>query len=468
MAGHAVTRIWRTTDSSRRIIPAAELLRINAGRNPAATQARIARQFIDINSRALSAYGIDAELTSARDGHIGISLATDSRIGALPLRSPSSGDVEHGLVIAPRFGWSGVGTMLSSTGAKVIPELPRLPMLPRSELSVPPWIISAVVLNRLEQLLRISPRRFCEVSDLCDRPRGRVHWNEYISEHVALSHPERLPCSFSALQDDQGLLGAVHATVLKQLQSLASVRSDTLIVRRLLERYEALRQAVRGIPPRWSGIALNAGAQRNAQVQDAVEAMQWTQNDRGLGGCSPAQGLPWLLSMDEVFEVWLELVVRELARLSGGIVRCGRKRETIRALAWKPPYTGSQRYLLPDVEVVRDDETVIFDAKYKSHWEEIDEDRWHGVSNRTRETHRADVLQVLAYAGATSSPRVTCVLVYPCHEATWASLRQRQRQCHTAEVPSGTRSIRLLLVALPLSGSYRDLAANLARHTARS
>jgi 5-methylcytosine-specific restriction endonuclease McrBC regulatory subunit McrC len=381
----------------------------------------------------------------------------------MPLRSPVSGQVEHGLVIQPRFGWDGIGAMLAGTGATVLPQLPRMPALPRADTGVPPWVISAVVLSRLEAFMQHSPRRFAEVNALCDRPRGRIHWGKYISEHLARAHPESVPCAYSALQQDEALLGAIHATALKQLQSLASVRADALIVRRLMDRFQTVRHATCFTRPRWDALSIASGRRDVNDQADAIEAMLWTRDDRGLGGLSDSNGLAWMLPMEEVFETWIETLVRELAKVVGGSVRTGRQRDTLRPLYWNPPYSGSQRYLLPDVELIRDDETVIFDAKYKSHWEEIDEERWHGVRNETREAHRSDLLQVLAYAGATSASRVTCVLVYPCHESTWQSLRLRQRQYHVAEVPAGARTVRLLLIALPLAGQRQVLAAEFAR-----
>ena len=49
----------------------------------------------------------------------------------------------------------------------------------------------------------------------------------------------------------------------------------------------------------------------------------------------------------------------------------GRKRETIHPLNWEPPYIGSQKSLVPDIWLEWDSTTLIVDAKYKRHWEEL-------------------------------------------------------------------------------------------------
>lgn len=454
--------IWQLADSSSLRLPVGQLL--GRGKPPAqaaALESRLASQFINMNRGPLAELGIEATATPTQDGHVDVALATSARIGAIPLRSPVSGETEYGVLVSPRFGWDGVGEMLVGTGARILPRLPRLSLLPRSARAVPAWVIAAVVLSRLEALLEQMTRRFEPMEELSDRPRGRVTWATYVSRHIARGRPERVPCRFSSLQSDARLLGAAHATALKQLAALAIVRSDALIARRLMERFERLRQLLSEHPPRWGGLDDLAGAWRVEAVDRAIEAMSWTRDDRGLAGISPAGGLPWWLPMEQVFEAWVEVIVRDAARLAGGIVRTGRLRQTVRPLGWSPPYAGSQRFLLPDLEWLREDKLVVLDAKYKSHWEELEEEHWFGLRESVREAHRADLLQVLAYAAASDAKRVTCALVYPCSETTWASLRARDRVWHAADVPAGARSVQLRLMALPLGGAPESLAGEL-------
>src|SRR5260370_40524657 len=104
------------------------------------------------------------------------------------------------------------------------------------------------------------------------------------------------------------------------------------------------------------------------------------------------------MSMDAFFEAWAETVVSGVARKIGGVVRTGRKRKTVAPLSWDPPYLGSQKSLVPDLVLEREDQTVIVDAKYKEHWEEMQRTRWTNLDEEIRERHREDLLQVLAYA----------------------------------------------------------------------
>jgi 5-methylcytosine-specific restriction endonuclease McrBC regulatory subunit McrC len=109
-----------------------------------------------------------------------------------------------------------------------------------------------------------------------------------------------------------------------------------------------------------------------------------------------------------------------------------------------------------------DSSTLIVDAKYKRHWEELRQARWSDQENALREEHRQDLLQVLAYANLSASPLTVCCLVYPCAEATWESLRERGRLFHRAEVSVLSRQVQVWLTAVPMSAEVEKVAGPLA------
>lgn len=63
-------------------------------------------------------------------GEPGLEVQTGSRVGAVTLRSPVTGRADFGLVVSPRFPWSGVGDLLATTGFRVTLELLPVPDLP--------------------------------------------------------------------------------------------------------------------------------------------------------------------------------------------------------------------------------------------------------------------------------------------------------------------------------------------------
>jgi len=184
-------------------------------------------------------------------------------------------------------------------------------------------------------------------------------------------------------------------------------------------------------------------------LRRGIEAMAWVVEERGLGGGRELDGLSWSLPLSELWESYVESVVRREAALTGGVVKVGRSGETVVPIHWSDSAHRSLGHLLPDIVVLRGRSVRIVDAKYKAHLAELDESGWHRFADHAREAHRADVHQVLAYAALYGVEEVTATLVYPLRLGTWEALRARGRDLSRAEVHHGGRSVRLELRGLP-------------------
>jgi len=200
---------------------------------------------------------------------------------------------------------------------------------------------------------------------------------------------------------------------------------------------------------------------RTDQFVSGLQAIEWTIEERGLAGLSDLEGIPWTMPMDQFFEAWVETVFRVVAQRTGGQMRVGRKRETIHPVNWEPPYLGSQKSLVPDIWLEWDCTTLIVDAKYKRHWEELQQHSWSNVDEQLRGQHRNDFLQVLAYANLARTPKVIACLAYPCSPQSWNSLSERGRVIHRAELTVGSRSLHLWLTALPMATAVERIAVPL-------
>ncbi|MDP9236235.1 MAG: hypothetical protein M3P30_02365 [Chloroflexota bacterium] len=457
---------FEVTDTSTTRIAGSALLPGSASRDPNPQIARLCSQFIAANRTTLS--HIDAEIDQQYDGsRVELVVRTHTKVGAVSLISPTTGRHDYGLVVKPRFEWSGLGPMLSDMGWRVIPSPLALPLLPRSDRKIPPWVLSTIVLFRLEALLDRLERRFEVVDELRTAPRGSVNWTAYATRYISRAQFLNVPCRFPDLRDDRALKAAIRFTLQKQLQGLDGQRAAGVFVVRLLELCQSLLERVRDTPPRQPGPreldAWFRGPLRTDTFRDGLQAIEWTVDDRGLAGLSDLQGLPWAMSMDSFFEAWSEAVLVEVARKIGGTLRSGRKRETLAPLSWEPPYLGSQKYLLPDLMLERGDTTIIVDAKYKEHWEEMQDRPWGQLEDELRERHRADLLQVLAYGNLTTSPRILLCLAYPCSKDTWTSVKERGRLFHRASLRAGDRRIDLRLTAFPMGVPITEVADVVAK-----
>jgi 5-methylcytosine-specific restriction endonuclease McrBC regulatory subunit McrC len=201
---------------------------------------------------------------------------------------------------------------------------------------------------------------------------------------------------------------------------------------------------------------------RTEQFIDGLQAIEWTIEERGLAGQSDLEGIPWAMPMDRFFEAWVETVFRIVARRTGAQMKVGRKRETTHPINWEPPYLGSQRSLVPDIWLEWDSSTLIVDAKYKRHWEELQRNAWWQMEEELREQHRHDLLQVLAYANLARTASVIVCLAYPCSHESWTSLNERGRLTHRAELTMGSRVVQIWLTAVPMATAVERIAQPLA------
>lgn len=444
---------------------AVRLFGLDGGRGVEAQAARLTEQFLNQNRAWFELAGVKVQRDyDGRD--VWLRMESGNRVGAIPLLSPKSGRPEYGLVVQPRFPWAGIGPMLAEMGWRVAPTPLRLPLMRRSERRVPPWVLSFLVLARLRTFVEDLERRF-EMSEATLRaPKGQVAWGEYATRGMARGRFLEVPCRYSDLRDDRRMKGAIRYAVERQLRSLETQREQGAFVHRLVAMGEEILQGVRDVPAvQPTAREMDGWIHRPLRKESWVEGLQaidWTMEERGLAGLSDLDGLPWTLPMEEFFEAWVETVMREVSRLTGGVMRTGRQRQTVTPIEWAPAWAGSQRSLVPDVVLQMEGCTVIVDAKYKRHWEELEDSGWFRVDEVVREQHRQDLLQVLAYANLAETERVICCLMYPCSGGTWASLKERGRVVHRGEVGVAGRRVGVWLAAVPMGGEVREVAEGVA------
>ena len=437
---------------------------LEGSRDPHPQAARLAEQFT-IQNRSLFSR-MDVRIESRYNGDdLLLELSSGNNVGAVPLFSPTRGTPDYGLVVQPRFPWRGIGPMLADMGWKVAPTPLKLPLLRRSERRVPAWVLSSMILVRLQVLLDSLTRRFESTTELLTAPRGRVNWSDYAQRQIPRGKLVAVPCTFPDLRDDRILKGAIAFALERQLRVLQTQVEHGAFVHRLIELCEHLMMKVRGVAPllpsqgtfeQWMQRPM-----RTSQFVEGLQAIEWTADERGLAGLSDLDGIPWTMPMNEFFEAFAETVFQSVARRLGAQLKVGRRRETTHPISWSPPFVGSQRSLIPDIWLEWQDTTLIVDAKYKRHWQELQHNSWASVEDKIRDQHRSDLFQVLAYGNLATTQRVIACLLFPCAADLWKDLRQENRLIHKAEVQAGTRSVQLWLTAVPMGIAPDEIATPL-------
>lgn len=443
-------------DSSTSFIAARDWLG-GAGADARANAERRAEDLVRGNRGLLESMRLRVNVGRIR-GEPGLQIESGARVGAIPLRSPVTGRPDFGLVVAPRFAWTGVGDLLASTGFRVLPELLPLDELPQSERHVPPWVLASVVLHRLQRLLEVTARRFDIIEEDRRAPRGAVDWETYAMKRLPSGQALAVPCRYPDLRDDEELRAAIHWTVRRQRESLLSAPEGGRVVRELVALCERLIARLSGTPPKPPTLQLRQSWQQQPfkarAFIEGIDAIDWTLDERGLAGLSDLAGLSWRLDMEVFFEAWVETIASWTAGRVGATLRSGRSEETRVALDWRPRYAGSQRSLVPDVVIEHPDVVVVLDAKYKQHAADIRRLGWMETTERVREQHRADLLQVLAYSTLFEAQRVVTLLVYPCSTDEWNDLASRNRLLSMARLRTYPRNVEVGLLAVPLGGDF--------------
>ncbi len=415
-----------------------------------------AESFLRTNAEAFAALDVKPEVLAGGRGTV-VRIQPGGRTGAIPLRSGQTGKVAAGLVVEPRFGWRGVGRVLHETGWSAAPDLLLLPLVPGSGREVPPWVLAGPILIRLAALLRSLRPGYRDREEVVRQPRGRILWGKYCHESMVRGQWARVPCRFPDLASDPILRRHIRWALEKVHRDLVIVGGRDPVAVSLageaVRLIEGLADAVPLMPrrERLQSEMNRAGLSTEALVR-GVEALAWIVDERGLGGGREQDGLAWQLSLDVLWERWVEAVVRREAALVGGDVLVGRLGQTVFPLHWTSSSLRSLGHLAPDVVVRRGRSVRIVDAKYKAHLVEVDEEGWRRMAEELRETHRADLHQVLAYASLYDADDVTATLAYPVRMETWKALHAMGQDTAHADLFHGGRRVRLEVRGFPFGG----------------
>ena len=278
--------------------------------------------FLRANERYLRALDIKIEFGASLD-EVEVKVRANGIIGAAPLRAPDTHQIIGGIVVRPRYGWNSVGKLLSQIGWNACPEVMPFPLVPGSAKEIPPWVIAGPAIFRLETLLKNNIPRFCDKSEIRQIPRGRIDWEEYCTRQFSSGNMHQFPCQFPDLDVDQNVLGYIRWSLEKIKVGLAPFNTSDLVARKLSERanllISSLHSAKIKIPTHRELENMDRLLQRQVGTSSSqgIEAIRWILDERGLAGTVETDGLAWRLTMHELFEMWLEQIVRDWGKQFG-------------------------------------------------------------------------------------------------------------------------------------------------------
>lgn len=421
-----------------------------------------AETFLRFNAEAFVALDLQPEVFSGSSG-TALRVRPGERAGAVPLRSGLTGHVVGGLVVKPRFEWAGVGQILSETGWYASPDFLNLPLVPGSAREVPSWVLAGPVLTRLGALLRALSPGYRQMEEVLLKPRGHIIWTRYLGQSLVRGFWHHLPCRFPDLATDPLLRRYIRWSLERLHRDLIGVGGSDSIALGLatlaVQLIESLADVTALMPRRQELDRILAGRRVLEDVlRRGIEAIAWIVDERGLGGGNERDGLAWVLPLAKLWESYVESIYRREVADIGGEVKVGRLGETVFPLNWSDPAHRTLGHLVPDIVIQRGRSVQVVDAKYKAHLAEVDDTGWRRFEEETREAHRADIHQILAYASLYEAEEVTATLVYPLRRSTYIALRERHRDRSFAELLHGGRRVRLELRGLPFGMMRNNLS----------
>lgn len=413
-----------------------------------------AENFISANRANLDALAITPELLPEA-AEISLRLRPGGVVGAVPLFAPDTRKIAGGVVVRPRFGWDDIGPLLQHIGWSATPHILEFPLVPGSAREVPPWVLAGPILRRLGRLVREIRRGFSMHEEIRQSPRGQILWSRYVTTQAVRGAFHELPCRFPELGLDLLLQGYLRWGVERVQGALAPYTSGDAVARQLIHEANTLlfelRHAKSRVPDHQAlRDLLRAEGLPSEYLRAGLQALGWLSDERGLGGTTESDGLSWSLPMHQLFERWVEAITRGWARQFGGQVRSAFAGETTVPLVWDQKAPGRMGSLVPDLVVRSVDHVFIIDAKYKGHFEDLDDRRWAEVGEQMREEHRHDLHQILAYAALYDARRISAMLVYPMHPRTWQRLADRERTTTVASLCHGGRNLTVALCGIPI------------------
>ena len=413
-----------------------------------------ADNFLQANRLHLNALEVEAQLVSTTD-EVQLRLKPGGTIGAVPLRAPDTHKVTTGLIVKPRFGWDGIGRLLQYIGWAATPRILPMPLVPGSAREVPAWVLAGPILRRLEKLLQDMRRNFNVHEEVRQTPRGQILWQRYITNHVVHGAFHQLPCRYPDLGYDRLLRAYLRWGFERVYHSLIPYAAFDVIARQLAEQAQALIVQVQDTAPRvpdrrtlqqiLQGVGLPSDILRNG-----LQALGWIVDERGLAGEADIDGLAWTLPMHELFERWVGHLISHWAKTIGGDARAGYRGQTNVPISWSRRSVDALSSLIPDFVVRLGDRIFIFDAKYKGHFEEFDEQRWVELRDELHTAHRHDVHQVLAYAALYEANAISAALIYPMRLHQWDRLRRIDQTIISASLTQAGRQLDLKLIGVPI------------------
>ena len=376
-------------------------------------------KLIQYNKENLHFLGVES-ITEGSDDKVSVYFKSGQYIGAVPIISSSTGLPVADFLVTPRYVKSKDFTTITDIIQKIkhdlVIEYKKDSILKSNKILEPPLFLEAIkFVNALRQLVTQNWNKFRQVTRLLNEPAGNVDWDDYARNEYKVERRLKFLCrknELSSFHPEYCQIKYVYELCKKELLST----NTTLKVRLNFSNYlQFIDKKLEFIPP----MRVSAMVTR---VSDPPIVKQCKEIANRILQNKFVSSLAWRVNLSELYERYIQYIFKLVSQRYGGkVINNSQLREVGQApVGWK------LKHLSPDIIYETRDETIMIDAKYKSHLYNTD-----SSTDSLKEEHRHDLHQILAYSSFTKFPesnQKTAFLCYPSSEPYHFKLKYNSLQ----------------------------------------
>ncbi|PSK99281.1 5-methylcytosine restriction system specificity protein McrC [Cecembia rubra] len=359
------------------------------------------QKFIQYNLELFSFLGIEAHIEGS-DLNTSIFFKSSEFIGTIPLRAPDTGKQIGDFVVSPRF----TGTnrfeefveILDLLGDEISPEfIESLPLASKRAFRPPIYLEAVKFISALEKLLKQHWRKFDNKEIQLSQPSGQVNWNKYAKQSFKVEQRLVYPTRKNFLSEFHSEFSEIRFVYDLCKLELLSSNTPIRIRASISKRISFLDEKLYFHKPKITSKIQITNA-------DGVTIKEAKQIANRILNFNLIDGTAWRVDFADVFEKFIQQIFKEVTKSIGGkfIPNLKIYSNTKKRFQW------SLNKLEPDGVLLKDDQVIFIDAKYKSHlYNKFDQ------SETLKEDHRRDLHQILAYSSFNDAKNKSGFLCYP-------------------------------------------------------
>lgn len=359
------------------------------------------QKFLLLNKKMLSFAGITLEMNGT-GSDLSIRFRTSGYIGAIPIKTPYDGIAHKDFQIVPRFdqsdhGFSDLTQLLSKLEYSISPEYAdsealSLPM----QLRPPMYYEAAKYIDLFEAAQKQHWVKFEVVKGTHPFPKSNTDW----AKHSKTSSD---PIKALIYPSSDSILSLNHSEW-QELIYVFELAKSILLQPNVPEsiRYK-YRSRIIALEKKNASIKARATKSITTHASDPHTIKEVKRQANALLQKSTTSCVAWRIDMAKLFERYAQYVVETSLRgFDGSVISNSKIRGRGEIAHW------GLKYLEPDMIVKCGTSYFMADAKYKAHYYAFGQN-----SEVLKETHRADLHQLLAYCSFLPVKNKTGILFYP-------------------------------------------------------